>query len=185
MRDTKKVLIILGAAIMMTAIEDLLKGSFAVSSLLGIMTVGFILLEKLPVASGRIAAKFGKIWILAEILLFVLVGAKVNIHVMFDAGLIGLLVLFGGLVLRSAGVLVSVAGCKLNLKEKVFCMIAYIPKATVQAAIGAVPLAMGVKGGELILAMAVLSIIVTAPIGAIGIRIGAKKLLSHPPDAPR
>jgi NhaP-type Na+/H+ or K+/H+ antiporter len=182
LRDTKKVLIILGAAILMTAVEDLLKGNFAVSSLLGIMTVGFILLEKLPVASGRIAVKFGKIWIFAEILLFVLVGAKVNINVMFDAGLTGLIVIFGGLLLRSAGVMISVSGCKLNLKEKVFCMIAYLPKATVQAAIGAVPLAMGVKGGELILAMAVLSIIITAPVGAVGIRIGAEKLLNHPAD---
>jgi len=180
MRDTKKVLIILGAAILMTALEDFLKGSFALSSLLGIMTVGFILLEKLPVASGRIAVKFGKIWILAEILLFVLVGAKVNIVVMFDAGLAGLLVIFAGLLLRSIGVLISLFKCNLNLKEKIFCMIAYVPKATVQAAIGAVPLAMGVKGGELILAMAVLSIVITAPLGAIGIRLGAKKLLTHP-----
>lgn len=185
MRDTKKVLIILGAAILMTALEDLLKGNFAVSSLLGIMTVGFILLEKLPVASERIAAKFGKIWILAEILLFVLVGAKVNIGVMFDAGLTGLLMIFAGLVLRSIGVLISVTRCNLNIKEKVFCMIAYVPKATVQAAIGAVPLAMGVKGGELILALAVLSIILTAPLGAIGIRLGASRLLTHPDEKNR
>lgn len=180
MRDTKKVLLILGAAILMTALEDLLAGSFAISSLLGIMTVGFILLEKIPVVSERIAAKFGKVWILAEILLFVLVGAKVNINVMFDAGFTGLLVIFIGLALRSVGVLISVVRCNFNMKEKVFCMIAYIPKATVQAAIGAVPLAMGVKGGELILAMAVLSIVITAPLGAVGIRLGAEKLLHHP-----
>ncbi len=184
-RDTKKVLIILGSAILMTALEDLIKGSFAVSSLLGIMTVGFILIEKLPKASERIAVKFGKIWILAEILLFVLVGAKVNIDVIFDAGLAGLIIILAGLVIRSAGVLLSIMKCNLNVKEKAFCVIAYIPKATVQAAIGAVPLAMGVKGGELILAMAVLSIIITAPIGAIGIRIGAKKLLHHPNNVPQ
>ncbi len=182
MRDTKKVLIVLGAAILMTALEDLLSGTFSISSLLGIMTVGFILLEKIPVVSERIAVKFGKIWILAEILLFVLVGAKVNINVMFDAGLTGLIVIFAGLVLRSIGVLISVVRCNMNIKEKIFCMIAYIPKATVQAAIGAVPLALGVKNGELILAMAVLSIVVTAPIGAIGIRIGARKLLHHPSE---
>ncbi|MCK5758133.1 MAG: cation:proton antiporter [Clostridiales bacterium] len=179
-RDTKKVLVILGAAILMTALEDLLSGAFSISSLLGIMTVGFILLEKIPVVSERIAVKFGKIWILAEILLFVLVGAKVNINVMFDTGLTGLIIIFTGLVLRSVGVLISVVRCNLNVKEKIFCMIAYIPKATVQAAIGAVPLALGVKNGELILAMAVLSIVITAPIGAIGIRLGAKKLLQHP-----
>ena len=183
-RDTKKVLVILGAAILMTALEDLLSGAFSISSLLGIMTVGFILLEKMPIVSERIAVKFGKIWILAEILLFVLVGAKVNINVMFDTGLTGLIIIFTGLVLRSVGVLISVIRCNLNIKEKIFCMIAYIPKATVQAAIGAVPLALGVKNGELILAMAVLSIVITAPIGAIGIRLGAKKLLHHPTKLP-
>lgn len=179
-RDTKKVLIIIGATILMTAIEELLKGHLAVSSLLAIMSVGFILLEKLPRASERLAVKLGKIWILAEILLFVLVGAKVDISVIFSAGATGLAVILVGLLMRSAGVILSLIKSGLNTKEKAFCVISYIPKATVQAAVGAVPLAMGVKGGELILALAVLSIIITAPIGQIGIRLSAKKLLHHP-----
>ncbi|MCD6322342.1 MAG: cation:proton antiporter [Clostridiales bacterium] len=178
-RDSKKVLIIIGAAILMTGIEDLLKGHLALSSLLAIMVVGFILLEKLPGASERIAIKLGKIWILAEILLFVLVGAKVDISVIFDTGATGLLIIFVGLLMRSAGVILSLIKSGLNNREKAFCVISYLPKATVQAAVGAVPLALGVKGGELILAVAVLSIIITAPLGQIGIQLSAHKFLRH------
>ncbi len=176
-RDTKKVLLILGAAILMTAAEDFMSPFLQISSLLGIMTVGFLLLEKLPVVSERLAVKFGKIWIFAEILLFVLIGAKVNISVLFDSGFKGLLIIFAGLVLRGAGVILSLVKTPLNLREKLFCVISYIPKATVQAAIGAVPLALGIKGGEIILAVAVMSIAITAPLGSIGIRAGAVKLL--------
>ena len=176
-RDTKKVLLILGAAILMTAAEDLMSPFLQISSLLGIMTVGLLLLEKLPVVSERLAVKFGKIWIFAEILLFVLIGAKVNISVLFDSGFKGLLIIFAGLVLRGAGVILSLVKTPLNLREKLFCVISYIPKATVQAAIGAVPLALGIKGGEIILAVAVMSIAITAPLGSIGIRAGAVKLL--------
>jgi NhaP-type Na+/H+ or K+/H+ antiporter len=176
-RDTKKVLIILGAAILMTTAEDFMSAFIQISSLLGIMTVGFILLEKLPVVSERLALKFGKIWIFAEILLFVLIGARVNINVLFDSGLKGLMIIMAGLILRSAGVMLSLVRTNLNLKEKLFCVISYIPKATVQAAIGAVPLALGVRYGEIILAVAVLSIVITAPLGSIGIRRGAGRLL--------
>lgn len=179
-RDTKKVLVILGAAILMTAAEDFLKGILSISALLGIMTVGFILLEKLPEVSERLAAKLGKIWILAEILLFVLVGAKVDISVIFNAGVYGVIIIAAGLLVRSLGVFISLIKSGLNNKEKAFCVIAYLPKATVQAAVGAVPLALGVEGGELILAVAVLSILITAPIGQIGIRLSAPKLLQHP-----
>lgn len=175
-RDTKKVLLILGLAIAMTAAEDLLSSMVRISSLLGIMTVGFILLEKLPAVSERLALKFGKIWIFAEILLFVLIGAKVDIGVLFKSGIKGLLIIAIGLLLRAAGVLISLAGTNLLMRERLFCIIAYIPKATVQAAIGAVPLALGVEGGEIILAIAVLSIAITAPLGAIGIRTGARRL---------
>ncbi|HPQ46438.1 MAG TPA: cation:proton antiporter [Clostridia bacterium] len=175
-RDTKKVLLILGVAIAMTAAEDMLSSMVRISSLLGIMTVGFILLEKLPAVSERLALKFGKIWIFAEILLFVLIGAKVDIGVLFKSGIKGLLIIAIGLLLRAAGVLISLAGTNLLMRERLFCIIAYIPKATVQAAIGAVPLALGVKGGEIILAIAVLSIAITAPLGAIGIRTGARRL---------
>jgi len=176
-RDTRKVLLILGVAILMTGLEDILSGIIAVSSLLGIMTVGFILLEKMPDVSVRLASKFGKVWVFAEILLFVLIGARVDISVVFDSGLKGLAIILSGLVFRSIGVALSLIGTELDQGEKIFCAISYIPKATVQAAIGAVPLAMGIPGGEIILAAAVLSIVVTAPLGAIGIRIGAANLL--------
>jgi NhaP-type Na+/H+ or K+/H+ antiporter len=122
--------------------------------------------------------KLNKVWVIAEILLFVLVGAQVNIHVAVDSGIFGLIIITIGLVARSIGVLVSLIGTNLDRKERLFCVISYIPKATVQAAIGAVPLAAGVKSGEVILAIAVLSIIITAPLGAIGIKIGGDKLLT-------
>ncbi len=176
-RDTKKVLIILGSAILLTSIEAALKNTLEVAGLLGVMTIGFILLEKLPNVAKCQALKFNKIWIFAEILLFVLVGAQVNITVTFDAGLKGLLLIFAGLVGRSIGVLVSTLKTNLNFKERLFCVIAYLPKATVQAAIGAIPLGLGVPSGELILAIAVLSILITAPLGAIGIKISAPRLL--------
>ncbi len=176
-RDTKKVLMILGSAIFLTAIEDALKNSIEIAGLLGVMTIGFIILEKRPEVAKRLAQKFNKIWIFAEILLFVLVGAQVNITVAWDAGLKGLLIILGGLVGRSIGVLISTLRTNLNFKERLFCVIAYIPKATVQAAIGAIPLGLGIPSGELILAVAVLSILVTAPLGAIGIKLSAPRLL--------
>lgn len=176
-RDTKKVLLILGSAILLTALEKFLKNSVEIAGLLGVMAIGFIILEKRPVVAKRLSHKFNKIWIFAEILLFVLVGAQVNISVAFNAGLNGLLIIFIGLIARSIGVIISLLGTNLNWKERLFCTIAYIPKATVQAAIGAVPLALGVKSGEIILAIAVLSILVTAPLGAIGIKATGKRLL--------
>ncbi|MGB3367523.1 MAG: cation:proton antiporter, partial [Acidaminobacteraceae bacterium] len=120
---------------------------------------------------------FNKIWIFAEILLFVLVGAQVNISVAFDSGVVGLVLIIIGLLARSFGVIISVIGSNLNFKERLFCVVAYTPKATVQAAIGAIPLTLGVAGGEVMLAIAVLSILVTAPLGAIGIRYGGKHWL--------
>ena len=178
-RNTKKVLLLIGITIFMTAFENFTKNFIPISSLLGIMTIGFVLLEKLPETAKGIASKLGKIWIFAEILLFVLVGAKVNITVAFDAGLKGLLLIIVGLTFRSLGVYISTINSDLNLKERLFCIISFIPKATVQAAIGAIPLIMGVLSGELILAIAVLAIIITAPIGAIGIKSGAKILLKE------
>ena len=181
-RDTKKVLLILGIAIMLTALETALKNRMDIAALLGVMTIGFILLEKRPAVAHRLSAKFGKIWVFAEILLFVLVGAQVNPAVAAEAGGIGLLIITGGLFARSLGVLLSTIGSHLNARERFFCVIAYWPKATVQAAIGAIPLTLGVEGGETIMAVAVLSILVTAPLGAVGIRFGAPRLLSQ--DAP-
>jgi NhaP-type Na+/H+ or K+/H+ antiporter len=170
-RDTKKVIMITGAAILIMELEDLLAGTIPLAGLLSVMTIGFIILLKRGIVAKRLSVKFNKIWVLAEILLFVLVGAQVNIHVALGGGAVALIVIFLGLLSRSIGVLVSLIGTRLNYKEKLFCAVAYIPKATVQAAIGAVPLASGVASGDTILAAAVLAIIVTAPLGAIGIRV--------------
>ncbi|MBN2851352.1 MAG: cation:proton antiporter [Clostridia bacterium] len=178
-RNTKKVLLLIGIAIFMTTFEQAMKDIISISSLLGVMTIGFLLLEKLPETAKGIGDKLGKVWIFAEILLFVLVGAKVNISVALDSGLKGLLLISAGLIFRSIGVLLSTWSGDLNKKEKLFCVISFIPKATVQAAIGAVPLILGVPSGELILAIAVLAVLVTAPLGAIGIKIGAKRLLKE------
>ncbi|HPT91147.1 MAG TPA: cation:proton antiporter, partial [Acetivibrio sp.] len=148
-----------------------------IASLLGVMTVGFILTEKLPDIGRRLSDKLNKIWIFAEILLFVLVGAEVNVGVALKAGKIGVILIIIGLIGRSIGVIISLSHTDYNLKEKLFCVISYIPKATVQAAMGAVPLSFGVESGDVILAIAVLSILITAPLGAIGIHYSAEKLL--------
>jgi solute carrier family 9B (sodium/hydrogen exchanger), member 1/2 len=176
-RDTKKVLLIIGASVLLTALETLLKSKIEIAGLLGVMTIGFIILEKMPHVGKRLSLKLNKIWVFAEILLFVLVGAEVNVEVALNAGAIGIVVILIGLVGRSLGVLISVMGTNLNWKERVFCVIAYIPKATVQAAIGAVPLSLGVASGEVILAIAVLSILITAPLGAIAINASSTRLL--------
>ncbi|GCD11030.1 cation:proton antiporter [Clostridium tagluense] len=177
MRDTKKTFILIAAAIMLTGVEDVFKEIVPIASLLGVMTIGFILLEKYSKVANRLSLKLNKVWVIAEILLFVLVGAQVNIYVAVSSGVLGLIIILLGLVARSIGVLVSLMGTDLNAKERLFCVISYIPKATVQAAMGAVPLAAGVKSGEVILAIAVLSIFITAPLGAIGIKISGEKLL--------
>lgn len=177
LRDTKKVLMILSIAILFTALEDILATYVPLASLLGVMTIGFIILEYYPKLAKRLSIKFNKIWVFAEILLFVLVGAQVNVTVAFETGLIGIVIIAGGLLARSLGVFLSLIGTNLTSKERWFCVIAYTPKATVQAAIGAVPLAAGVLSGDIILAMAVLAIMVTAPLGAIGIRIAGEVFL--------
>ncbi len=177
MRDTKKVLLILSLSILLTVLEDSLKSIISISSFLGIMTIGFVILERYEIVADRLAAKFNKLWVFAELLLFVLIGAEVNIHLAVKSGLIGLLIISVGLIARGIGVLISLISTDLNWKERSFCVLAYLPKATVQAAIGAVPLAAGVKSGELILALAVLAIIITAPLGAMGIKITGEKWL--------
>ncbi|MBU5676125.1 cation:proton antiporter [Alkaliphilus sp. MSJ-5] len=176
-RDTKKVLIILGLGILISALEDLLKNRVQLAGLLGVMTIGFIILEKSPDIGKRLAVKLNKVWVFAEILLFVLVGSEVNIGVAAGGGKVGIILILLGLLGRSIGVLISLIGSALNFKERVFCVISYVPKATVQAAIGSIPLSLGVASGDLILAISVLSIIITAPIGAIGISKFAKTLL--------
>jgi NhaP-type Na+/H+ or K+/H+ antiporter len=181
-RDTKKLLLIVGTAIMLTALENLLKDKVEIAGLLGVMTIGFIILEKMPKVGKRLSAKLNKVWVFAEILLFVLVGAQVNINVAVNAGAMGIVVIFIGLIGRSIGVIISVLGTDFNWKERIFCVISYIPKATVQAAMGAIPLSMGVQSGDVILAIAVLSIIITAPLGAIAISTSSRSLLDVEDD---
>lgn len=177
-RDTRKVMIILGIAILITVIETAFKNRLEIAGLLGVMAIGFIILEKRPVVAKRLSLKFDKLWVFAELILFVLVGSQVNIQVAIQAGMKGLLIIFIGLVARSIGVLISTMGTNLNTKERLFCVISYLPKATVQAAIGAIPLGLGIPSGEIILAVAVLSILVTAPLGSIAINTTAEKLLT-------
>ncbi|MDA3892723.1 MAG: cation:proton antiporter [Salinivirgaceae bacterium] len=188
-RDTKKVIIFMIVSIVFYELTEMqeVKNVLPIAGLLGIMGIGFIILEKYGVLANRLALKFAKVWVLAEILLFVYIGSAVQINTVQASVIgVGLLILAIGLIARSIGVWISLIGSKLNLKEKLFCMIAYIPKATVQAAIGAVPLALIYDGsittineqtGQIILAIAVLSIVVTAPLGAIGIKLSSSKLL--------
>lgn len=176
-RDTKKVLLILGFSILLNQLEGVLKMKLQIASLLGVMTIGFVIIEKLPNVGERLSNKFNKIWVFAEILLFVLVGAQVDVNVALKAGGVGIIIIVIGLIGRSIGVIISLIGTDYNRKERLFCIIAYIPKATVQAAMGAVPLSLGVESGDVILAIAVLSILITAPLGAIGIHYSSEKLL--------
>lgn len=174
---TRKILIVLASAIFITYLETALEHLITIASLLGVITLSFVLMDKKPEISKSLSEGFNKIWSLAEILLFVLVGAQVNVSVAIEAGVIGILLIFIGLVFRSLGVWISLINTNLEKKEKLFCVISYIPKATVQAAMGAVPLTMGVASGDIILAISVVAILITAPIGAICISISSKYLL--------
>jgi len=178
-RPPKRTLMVLGVAIILTWIETACEKWVPIASLLGVMTIGFIILEKSEPIAHLISQKLKKIWVFAELLLFVLVGAQVNIGVAWDSGPAGILVIAAGLVFRSVGTFISLIGTPFNLKERIFCVIAYVPKATVQAAIGAVPLAAGVASGDVILAVSVLSILLTAPLGAVGIIISGERILDH------
>ncbi len=172
-RATEKVLLLLGISVILVQVGDWIN----TAALLGIMTIGFVLLAKAKRVASELSLKLGKLWVFSEIVLFVLIGMSVQMNVALKAGPTALLLITGGLIARSLGVLLATAGSGLNRKEKLFSVIAYLPKATVQAALGAVPLQAGIKGGELILAYAVVAIIFTAPLGLIGIRRGGPKLL--------
>ena len=175
--NTKKILIILSISIILTLIEALLKGKLEIASLLGVMSLGFVISDKIPSIGDKVSKGLNEIWVFAQLLLFVLVGAEVNMVIAFKSGFLGIIIIALGLIGRSIGVLISLKGSNLNTKEKLFCVIAYIPKATVQAAMGAVPLANGVAAGDIILAIAVLSILTTAPLGAIAINLSGPRLL--------
>ncbi len=170
-RHTKKILILIAGSILLTSLEGMLKNYLPVAALLGVMTMGFVIYERNPQLGITLSGKFAKIWVFAEILLFFLVGAEVNFLLAAEAGAMGLVIIGIGLLGRSAGVLLSLIKTNLTHKEKFFCIMAYSPKATVQAAIGSVPLAMGVPAGEVILTLAVLSVLVTAPLGSVAMNI--------------
>lgn len=176
-RDTVKVLIMLSIAFLFVSLEDFIKPYFPVSGLLAVMAFSATILSTYEVLAKRITGKFSKIWVAAEVLLFVLVGAAVDISYLKGAGVASIVFILNALVFRIVGVNVSLLGTSLDKKERIFCSIAYLPKATVQAAIGAVPLAAGVGAGNLILTVAVVAILISAPLGAIGVDNTYKKLL--------
>lgn len=183
MRDSIKVLIMMSVAFLFLGLEEVLKGKVPVSGLLAVMAMGATLLTRYPVLARRISPKYSKLWVAAEIMLFVLVGATVDVRYAAAAGLAAVAVVLFALLFRMAGVYFSMLRTSLNQKERLFCMIAYIPKATVQAAIGSLPLAMGLPGGKIILTVAVVAILITAPLGAFGIDISYKKLLEQEDDS--
>lgn len=178
-RNSLKVIIVLGTAFLLMAIESWTEGIVSVSGLLAIMSMACVLQTKSTgFVSKRLSEKFGKVWLAAEIILFVLVGAAVDIRYTLEAGWYAIMLIFLALIFRSIGVWLSLIGTPLHHKEKIFCMIAYLPKATVQAAIGSVPLSLGLPCGNMVLSIAVLSIILTAPLGAFGMDMTYKTFLT-------
>ena len=179
-RNSMKVIIILGFSFLLMSIETWLKGTISVSGLLAVVSMACVIkIKSIDAVSKRLSEKFGKLWIAAEVILFVLVGAAVNIRYTLDAGIAAILMIFIALIFRSIGVSIGLLGTELTLKERLFCVIAYMPKATVQAAIGSVPLALGLPCGQIVLSVAVLAILITAPLGAIGMDMTYKKFLSQ------
>lgn len=177
-RNSLKVIIVLGTAFLLLAVEEWLDGILAVSGLLAVMSMALTLaMRSVSDVTQRLQGKFGKLWLAAEVILFVLVGAAVDIRYTLEAGVGAIILIAAGLVFRSIGVWLCMLGTKLTAKERLYCVIAYLPKATVQAAIGSVPLALGLPCGNTVLSVAVLSILITAPLGAILMDISYKRLL--------
>ncbi|HCS68254.1 MAG TPA: potassium transporter [Oribacterium sp.] len=178
-RNSMKVIIVLGMSFLLMAIETWLKGIVSVSGLLAVVSMAcMIRIKSSAFVSKRLSEKFGKLWLAAEVLLFVLVGAAVDIRYTLNAGIAAVLMILFALIFRAAGVALCLAGTTMTWKERMFCMIAYLPKATVQAAIGSVPLAMGLPCGQMVLSVAVLAILITAPLGALGIDLSYKRILT-------
>ena len=176
-RDSLKVIIILNISFLLVTFEHSLTGIIGFSGLLAIMSMGTGIQEKNSILSKRLSVKYSKLWIAAEVMLFVLVGATVNIKYALSASIPAILLIITVLIFRMIGVFLCLVGTSLSYRERLFCMIAYCPKATVQAAIGSIPLSMGLPSGNIILTVAVLSILITAPLGAFAIDISYKKLL--------
>lgn len=181
MRDSVKVVILLSLAFLLVAAEDALEGVFPFSGLLAVMAAGIGIQRWRGVVAQRLSLKFSKLWVAAEVALFVLVGAAVDLRYALSAGVMAVLAVLGALCFRALGVLVCVSGAHFSGKEKLFCVLGYLPKATVQAAIGGVPLAMGLGCGQIVLTVAVIAILVTAPLGALAIDRSYPKLLTQRP----
>ena len=182
-RNSMKVIVVMGVAFLLMSIETWLKPVVSVSGLLAVISMACVLKLKCTASvSARLSQKFGKLWLAAEVLLFVLVGASVDIRYTLKAGPAALAMIFAALLIRTLGVSLCVTGTNLTWRERLFCSIAYLPKATVQAAIGSVPMAMGLSCGQIVLSVAVLGILITAPLGAIGMDCSYKKLLSREID---
>ena len=177
-RDTSKVLIILSISFLLVVIEDKLTTAITFSSLIAVMFIGIGLQKKREAVAERLSVKYGKLWVAAEVFLFVLVGATLNIEYLGKIGAKAFVVIIGALIFRMFGVFVCLLGTSLQRKERLFAMMAYTPKATVQAAIGGIPLALGLACGDIVLTVAVLAIVFTAPLGAFAIDWSYKKLLN-------
>ena len=177
-RNSMKVIIVLGVSFLLMSVETWVKPYLSVSGLLAVVGMACVLkLRSIKAVSARLSEKFGKLWLAAEVLLFVLVGAAVDIRYTMGAGLAAVFMIFTALLFRTVGVLLCLVGTELNWKERLFCVIAYLPKATVQAAIGSVPMAMGLPCGQIVLSVAVMAILITAPLGALGMDSTFEKLL--------
>ena len=177
-RNSMKVIIVLGISFLLMAIETWTKGIVSISGLLAIVSMACVVkIKSIASVSNRLSEKFGKLWIAAEVILFVLVGAAVDIRYTMEAGVVAIGMILSALVFRSIGVFICLLKTQLNGKERLFCIIAYLPKATVQAAIGSVPLAMGLPCGKIVLSVAVLAILITAPLGALGMDFTYQRLL--------
>ena len=176
-RDTVKVIIFLCISFLLVTAEDRFSDIIPFASLIAVMCIGIALQRNRKEAAVRLSVKFNKLWVCAEVILFVLVGATVNISYAISAGISAVILIFGVLLFRMAGVFVCMIKTKLNMRERLFCVISYMPKATVQAAIGGVPLSMGLACGNIVLTVAVLAIIITAPLGAFLIDLTYKRFL--------
>lgn len=177
-RNSMKVILILGTSFLLTAAEDRLEGIVPVSGLLAVVSMACVLRARSAEAvSKRLSEKLGKLWLAAEVILFVLVGAAVDIRCTLEAGVSAVGMILLALGFRTVGVMICMAGTALNRRERLFCVIAYLPKATVQAAIGSVPLSLGLPCGKIVLSVAVLAILITAPLGALGMDMSYRKLL--------
>lgn len=179
MRDTAKVAVVLSVSFLLTVAESALKTPITFSALIGIMFIGVALRKFKKDTADKLSEKYGKMWVVAEVFLFVLVGATVDIKQLTNVGAMAVLLLIGALAFRMLGVFLCVLGTKLSWKERLFTMLAYTPKATVQAAIGGIPLAMGLSAGHTILIVAVLAIVITAPLGAFAMDLTYKRLLKN------